>query len=104
MRMKRLNLQQSWGLGPKWKRLGGHVGRHCAELFSDSAIWLAGVLVLGLANAALGLLHLPPAQMELMESIHLNAVYATILVASASTISRLVMSVLERLGHWEQWD
>ena len=100
--MKGLNMLQHWVSGPGPARLGGHCARQCGDLFADGAIWIAAVLVLATANALLGWLHLPPAQMEMMEAIHLNAVYATILVASAGTISRMVMSALDRLGHWEQ--
>jgi hypothetical protein len=85
-----------------WDKLAGHAGQQCMELASDGVLWLAAIVMVGLANAAMGYLQLQGRQREMMESIHLNTVYAVVLVGSASTISRLVVSALERLGHWER--
>jgi hypothetical protein len=86
----------------EWKKLAGHAGQQCVALASDSVLWLAAITVVGLANVALGFLQLHGRQKEMMEAIHLNTVYAVVLVGSASTVSRLVVSALERLGHWER--
>jgi hypothetical protein len=74
--------------------------RECFELAQDGAVWLTGVLMLGVAHVLVDYIALPPALMGMMESLHLNAVYATILVASAGAVSRLLVRALERLGHW----
>ena len=97
-----LKLPDGWKMGgPDARGLGGDCAKQASDLLADGIVWLVAILVLGLLNAALGFAHLPPSQMEMVESIHLNAVYALILVASASAISRLLMWALERLGHWE---
>ncbi len=80
-----------------WKK----IAHQCGEFAQDGALWLMGVAALGVANVALKMIPLDPAQREMMESIHLNAVYATILVASAGTVSRLLVVALDRLGSWE---
>jgi hypothetical protein len=72
--------------------------KQCIGIAADGTVWLAAIIVLGLANFLLGFAHLPPRQTELMETIHLNAIYATMLVASAGTISRVLVAALERLG------
>jgi hypothetical protein len=85
-----------------WKKLGTQTLEQCADLAADGAIWMTGIVVLGIANAAVGFLPLHGRQREMLEAIQLNTMYAVVLVASASIISRLVVSALERLGHWER--
>ena len=83
---------------PEWGALVREGADHIVGLVVDGTVWLAGILVLSLANFALTLVRLPPRQMELMEAIHLNTLYATILVVSAGAISRLLIATLDRLG------
>ena len=83
-----------------WKKVAKRGAALCGEALSDGVLWLAGILVLSLANAAVGFLPLRPPQRELLETVHMNAVYATILVASSSIITRMVVETLERLRHW----
>jgi hypothetical protein len=73
-----------------------------AGMISDGVLWLAAVLVLGVVGLAIGFVPLHGRPRELLEAIHLNTVYAVVLVASASIISRLVVVALERMGQWER--
>ena len=86
----------------EWKKLASQAGQQCMEIVGDSMLWLVAITMVGLANVAMGFLQLNGRQREMVEAIHLNTVYAVVLVGSAATISRLVVSALERLGHWER--
>ena len=75
--------------------------RLLTDVLADGLMCASGVAVLWGLHAALRLMHLPMAQSAMLESLHLSAVYALILIATAGAISRLLVSVLQSLGHWE---
>ena len=84
--------------GTVWPEVLRDGAGHVLGFLIDGSVWLAGILVLSAANFALGFLRLPPRQLELMEAIHLNTLYATLLVVSAGAVSRLLVATLDRLG------
>ena len=71
------------------------IKKACRGVLEDAVFFLVCVLVLAFGGWALGLVSIPEEQMNILEALHFNSIYAVLLVMAADTIVRLVLIAIE---------